>query len=97
MNMQEQMDILIDRLKEIENENARLKAKLRQVLLSIDTVKEMNAMCDIDDQRKQAVKEFAEKVKAKSEMFLVAKDNGVYGEKPYVSIEKIDEVLKEMV
>ena len=28
-------------------------------------------------------------------MFLVAKGDGVYGEKPYVSIEKIDELLKE--
>lgn len=44
---------------------------------------------------RSAVREFADKVKAKSEMFLVAKDNGVYGEKPYVSIEKIDELLKE--
>ena len=42
-----------------------------------------------------AVQEFAEKAKAKSEMFLVAKGDGVYGEKPYVSIEKIDELLKE--
>ncbi len=30
--------------------------------ISIDTVKEMNAMCNIDEQRKQAVKEFAEKL-----------------------------------
>lgn len=44
---------------------------------------------------RSAVREFAEKLKAKSEMFLVAKSNGVYGEKPYVAIEKIDERLKE--
>lgn len=50
----------IERLKE---ENARLTGRLGQVLLSINTVKEMNAMCDIDDQRKQAVKEFAGKIK----------------------------------
>lgn len=50
----------IERLKE---ENARLTGRLGQVLLTIDTVKEMNAMCDIDDQRKQAVKEFAGKIK----------------------------------
>mgnify|MGYP007090494128 CR=1 FL=1 len=31
--------------------------------ISIDTVKEMNAMCNIDEQRKQTVKEFAEWVK----------------------------------
>lgn len=35
--------------------------------ISIDTVKEMNAMCNIDEQRKQAVKEFAERVKAHAE------------------------------
>ena len=50
----------IERLKE---ENARLTGRLGQVLLSIDTVKEMNAMCNIDEQRKQAVKEFADRIK----------------------------------
>lgn len=39
-------------------ENAKLSLKLRQVLLSIDTVKEMNDMCNIDEQRKQAVHDF---------------------------------------
>lgn len=46
-------------LAKAEAENERLSEKLTQVLLSIDTVKEMNAMCNIDDHRKQAVKEFA--------------------------------------
>ncbi len=46
-----------------EAENERLTERLKQVLLSIDTVKEMNAMCNIDEQRKQAVKEFAEWIK----------------------------------
>lgn len=50
-------------LADIEAENKRLSAKLGQILLSIDTVKEMNAMCDIDDHRKQAVKEFADELK----------------------------------
>lgn len=44
---------------------------------------------------KQAVQDFAEKLKAKAETFLVAKGDGVYGEKPYVSVDKIDELLKE--
>ena len=39
-------------------ENAELSLKLRQVLLSIDTVKEMNDMYNIDAQRKQAVHDF---------------------------------------
>ena len=52
--------------------------------------------CDfVKTAQTHAVQDFAEKVKGKSEMFLVAKGDGVYGEKPYVSIEKIDELLKE--
>ena len=51
------------RYNELKAENERLTERLKQVLLSIDTVKEMNAMCNIDDHRKQAVKEFADKVK----------------------------------
>ena len=51
------------KLADIEAENKRLSEKLGQILLSIDTVKEMNAMCNIDEQRKQAVKEFAQKIK----------------------------------
>ena len=47
----------------LKDENARLTGRLGQVLLAVDTVKEMNAMCDIDDQRKQAVKEFADEIK----------------------------------
>lgn len=49
-----------------ESEIERLRAKLQQVLLSVDTVKEMNTMATIDEHRKQAVKEFAEKLKAKA-------------------------------
>lgn len=45
--------------------------------------------------KEDGVREFAEKVKGKSERFLVAKGDGVYGEKLYVSIEEIDELIKE--
>ena len=51
------LDLITEQEKEIERlkaENARLTAKLGQVLLSIDTVKEMNAMCNIEEQVKQA-------------------------------------------
>ena len=51
------------RYNELKAENERLTKRLKQVLLSIDTVKEMNAMYNIDEQRKQAVKEFAEWIK----------------------------------
>lgn len=39
---------------QLKADNIRLTAKLGQVLLSIDTVKEMNAMCNIAAQVKQA-------------------------------------------
>ena len=39
---------------QLKADNIRLTTKLGQVLLSIDTVKEMNTMCSIDEQRKQA-------------------------------------------
>lgn len=50
-------ELIIKQEHEIEKlkaENIRLTTKLGQVLLSIDTVKEMNTMCSIDEQRKQA-------------------------------------------
>ena len=40
-------DRTIERLKD---ENTRLTEKLKQVLLTVDTVKEMNIMCKIDEQ-----------------------------------------------
>lgn len=83
--------------KEIERlkaENKRLSEKLGQILLSIDTVKEMNAMCNIDEQRKQAVKEFAEEIKPYIKGLAVGMD----GEMLYVldeTLDKIDELLEE--
>lgn len=50
-------ELIIKQENEIEKlkaENIRLTTKLGQVLLLIDTVKEMNTMCSIDEQRKQA-------------------------------------------
>lgn len=51
------LNLIIEQEKEIEKlkaENIRLTTKLGQVLLSIDTVKEMNTMCSIDEKIKQA-------------------------------------------
>lgn len=59
-------------IEERKAENERLTERLKQVLLSIDTVKEMNAMCNINEQRKQAVKEFAEML---IEDFIKSADN----------------------
>jgi len=79
---------------QLKAENARLTGRLGQVLLAVDTVKEMNAMCDIDDQRKQAVKEFADKIKAKL--------NAIFGKTICSDLDTeditdiIDELLKEV-
>lgn len=84
------LGIAFDRL---EAENERLTERLNQVLLSIDTVKEMNAMCNINEQRKQAVKEFAEKLKRKAfdkDMF-----NDWAGATYVVLVREIDKLLKE--
>lgn len=87
------LEIAFDRL-QVENE--RLTERLKQVLLSIDTVKEMNAMCNIDEQRKQAVKEFAEKLQKE----LPCRDytfNGIIYSMILASSMKyvIDKLLKE--
>ena len=61
-------ELIIKQENEIEKlkaENIRLTTKLGQVLLSIDTVKEMNTMCSIDEQRKQAKIDVLNKVKEK--------------------------------
>ena len=79
---------------QLKDENIRLRGKLAQVLLAVDTVKEMNAMCDIDDQRKQAIKEFADKIKAKL--------NAIFGKTICSDLDTeditdiIDELLKEV-
>lgn len=46
-------ELIAEQEKEIErlkDENTRLTEKLKQVLLAVDTVKEMNIMCKIDEQ-----------------------------------------------
>ena len=79
---------------QLKDENIRLRGKLAQVLLAVDTVKEMNAMCDIDEQRQQAVKEFAGKIKAKL--------NAIYGKTICSDLDTeditdiIDELLEEV-
>lgn len=82
----EQMAFEIEKLK---NENARLTAKLGQVLLSIDTVKEMNAMCNIEEQRKRAVQDFVVKLKEKCNGI------GLYEHSFENIIHFIKELLKE--
>lgn len=76
----------------LKAENARLTGRLGQVLLAVDTVKEMNAMCDIDDQRKQAVKEFADKVKEEVYPFLQAE---MYNKKHFITGDHLSDKLLE--
>lgn len=75
-------ELIIKQENEIEKlkaENVRLTTKLGQVLLSIDTVKEMNTMCSIDEQRKQAkidvLNELKEKCKFDGHMVAVYKND----------------------
>lgn len=83
-------------LAKAEAENERLSAKLGQILLSIDTVKEMNAMCNIDEQRKQAVKEFAEKLKKKVHNYYPSIDSYCIS-RHVILVKDIDELLKEQL
>ncbi len=75
---------------DLQAENESLKNKLTRVLLSVDTVKEMNTMATIDEHRKQAVKEFAEKLKAKA---FQGYQVGMY----IVDTKTIDEMTKEFL
>ena len=47
---QEQYDALLAVCRSYKQDVERLTEKLKQVLLAVDTVKEMNTMCDIDEQ-----------------------------------------------
>ena len=68
--------LIIEQEQEIEQlkaDNVRLTAKLGQVLLSIDTVKEMNTMCAIDEQKKLAVQDFVVKLEEKCKCIWIYK------------------------
>lgn len=81
-------ELITEQEKEIErlkDEYTRLTEKLKQVLLAVDTVKEMNAMCNIDEQRKRAVQDFAEKLKEKYSLY----------DDRHILYRIIDELLKE--
>lgn len=87
-------------IEQLKAKNWRLTKKLRQVLLSIDTVKEMNTMCDIGEQIVQAVKEFAERVKEYSNNKVIADFDDSESVKYYtIDLDEfeseIDELLKE--
>lgn len=83
----EKIEQMANEIEEVKQENARLTAKLGQVLLSIDTVKEMNAMCDIHEQRKRAVQDFVVKLKEKC--------NGIW--KYECSFENIIPFIQELL
>lgn len=97
---QDALNLIIEQEKEIEQlkaENARLTTKLGQVLLSIDTVKEMNAMCNIEEQVKKAKIDAFNKLKEKivermgdREYMGVKYKQGVFSE------SEIDEMIAEV-
>lgn len=67
----EARDLIIKQEKEI----ARLQEKLKAVLLSIDTVKEMNTMCNIEAQIKQAKIDVLNALKSKTCVFVTDIDD----------------------
>ena len=84
-----------DRLiKSLEAENKQLTERLKQVLLSIDTAKEMNAMCNIDEQRKQAVEEFVEELIKKVHNYYPSIDNYCVSEH-VVLVKDINKLLRK--
>ena len=82
-----------------ENEVERLRTKLQQVLLAVDTVKEMNTMVTIDEHKKQAVKEFTEELKTRFNHKY--KDRGATDARVLIAqtnfLTCIDELLNEWV
>lgn len=92
----DEIDNLREENKKLKAENERLSEKLKQVLLSIDTVKEMNAIsrCTIDEHRKEAVREFAEKLKKKVHNYYPSIDNYCTS-RHVILVKDIDELLKE--
>lgn len=94
-------DLIIKQESEIEKlkaENIRLTTKLGQVLLSIDTVKEMNTMCSIDEQRKQAkidvLNELRERVETAIDTYFKLDGGGYYLAED--AIDDIDELIREV-
>lgn len=87
MTNNEKIEQMAFEIEEMKQENARLTAKLGQVLLAVDTVKEMNAMCDINEQRKRAVQDFVVKLKEKC--------NGIW--KYECSFENIIPFIQELL
>lgn len=79
-------------IEQLKLENKQLSEKLERVLLDIDTVKAMNTMCDILEHRKQAVNEFAEKIKTQVYPFLQAK---MFNEKCYLTGNPESDIYRE--
>ena len=84
-------------IERLETEKEQLNARLVKVLLSIDTVKEMNIMANAETLAKQTVKDFAEELKKKMRAYMIASGASA---RPWVLsadyvFSEIDCVLKE--
>lgn len=90
---------LCQTISDLQAENESLKDKLSRVLLSVDTVKEMDTMVTIDEHEKQAVKEFAEELKTRFDRKY--KDRGATDARVLMAqsnfLTCIDELLNEWV
>ena len=84
---------------QLKAENIRLTTKLGQVLLSIDTVKEMNTMCNIEEQVKQAkidvLNELEEHIQNAIDAYWDSDGSSGYCHADNV-IDYIDEMIEEL-
>lgn len=82
----------------LEAENARLTEKLKQVLLAVDTVKEMNAMCNIDEQNAEIerLKDDYAKLQEQFAKYQTASDKEILAQVKQAKIEVLNK-LRERV
>lgn len=80
---------------EQEKEIARLQEKLKAVLLSIDTVKEMNTMCNVEAQIKQAKIDVLNKLKTQTHNYYPSIDCYCVSQH-VVLVRDIDKMIAEV-
>lgn len=91
-------------IKKLKAENARLTEKLKRVLLSIDTVKEMNTMCNIDEQNAEIERLKAEIERLKDDyarvqelfaQYQIASDKEIAAQVKQAKIDVLTELKKK--
>ena len=94
--------LITEQEKEIErlkDENTRLTEKLKQVLLAVDTVKEMNIMCKIDEQNAEIerLKYDYAKLQELFAQYQMASDKEIRAQKKQAKIDVLNELRNRLV